>query len=61
MPWKPSCSMYCFSLVFDRYFVNGELLQIVNVSFSDQGAYMCMARSPVDQDRATALLIVLGE
>ncbi|XP_060775247.1 neural cell adhesion molecule L1-like protein isoform X2 [Neoarius graeffei] len=41
------------------YFVNEEMLQIVNVSFSDQGVYVCIARSPVDQDRATAILIVL--
>ncbi|MCI4375169.1 hypothetical protein PGIGA_G00106150 [Pangasianodon gigas] len=41
------------------YFVDGEMLQIVNVSFSDQGVYVCVARSPVDQDRATALLTVL--
>lgn len=53
--------MHCFSLVFDRYFVDGEMLQIVNVSFKDQGVYMCMAKSPVDQDRTTALLTVLGE
>ncbi|KAK3557195.1 hypothetical protein QTP70_024676 [Hemibagrus guttatus] len=41
------------------YFIDGEMLQIVNVSFSDQGIYMCVAKSPVDQDRAMALLAVL--
>ncbi|KAF4078934.1 hypothetical protein AMELA_G00187350 [Ameiurus melas] len=41
------------------YFVDGEMLQIVNVSFRDQGVYVCMARSPADQDSAMALLTVL--
>ncbi|KAI5619498.1 neural cell adhesion molecule L1-like protein isoform X4, partial [Silurus asotus] len=41
------------------YFVDGKMLQIANVSFGDQGVYMCVARSPVDQDRAMALLTVL--
>lgn len=53
--------MHCSSLGFDSYFVDREMLQIVNVSFSDQGVYVCVARSPVDQDRAMAILIVLGE
>ncbi|XP_027002562.2 neural cell adhesion molecule L1-like protein isoform X7 [Tachysurus fulvidraco] len=42
-----------------RYIVDGAILQIVNVSFSDQGVYLCVAKSPVDQDRAMALLTVL--
>ncbi|KAM9483353.1 neural cell adhesion molecule L1-like protein isoform 2-T4 [Clarias gariepinus] len=41
------------------YFIDGGTLHIVNVSFSDQGEYVCMARSPMDQDRARALLTVL--
>ncbi|XP_046703042.1 neural cell adhesion molecule L1-like protein isoform X2 [Silurus meridionalis] len=41
------------------YFVDGKMLQIANVSFGDQGVYVCVARSPVDQDRAMALLTVL--
>lgn len=44
-----------------RYFVDDELLQIINVSFGDQGVYMCVAKSPVDQDFALALLTVLGK
>uniref|UniRef100_A0A674CE06 Neural cell adhesion molecule L1 n=1 Tax=Salmo trutta TaxID=8032 RepID=A0A674CE06_SALTR len=35
------------------------ILQIVNVSHRDQGMYKCVARTPVDQDTASALLIVL--
>ncbi|XP_062853619.1 neural cell adhesion molecule L1-like protein [Trichomycterus rosablanca] len=42
-----------------RYVVDDELLQIINVSFRDQGVYMCVARSPVDQDFALAQLTVL--
>ncbi|TSM36162.1 Neural cell adhesion molecule L1-like protein [Bagarius yarrelli] len=41
------------------HFVDGGMLQIVNVSFSDQGVYVCVARTPVDQDRAIAVLTVL--
>lgn len=58
---KSSGSIRCSFLVFDRYFVDGDVLHIVNVSISDQGVYMCVARSPLDQDRAMALLTVLGE
>lgn len=53
--------MHFSCLIFDSYIVDGEILQIVNVSFSDQGVYLCVAKSPVDQDRAMALLTVLGE
>ncbi|CAB1314721.1 unnamed protein product [Coregonus sp. 'balchen'] len=41
------------------YFVEDGILQIVNVSHRDQGMYKCVARTPVDQDTASALLIVL--
>ncbi|XP_049335405.1 neural cell adhesion molecule L1-like protein isoform X4 [Astyanax mexicanus] len=41
------------------YIVDDEMLQIVNVSFRDQGVYVCVARSPVDEDSALALLTVL--
>lgn len=42
-----------------RYFVEDGILQINNVSHMDQGMYTCVARTPVDQDTASALLIVL--
>ena len=45
----------------DRYFLEDGILQIVNVSHRDHGMYKCVARTPVDQDTASALLIVLGE
>uniref|UniRef100_A0A8B9H946 Cell adhesion molecule L1-like b n=1 Tax=Astyanax mexicanus TaxID=7994 RepID=A0A8B9H946_ASTMX len=48
-----------FSVVVGRYIVDDEMLQIVNVSFRDQGVYVCVARSPVDEDSALALLTVL--
>lgn len=41
------------------YIVDDEMLQIINVSFRDQGVYVCVARSPVDEDSALALLTVL--
>lgn len=41
------------------YLVDDGTLQIVNVSHSDQGRYSCVVRSPVDQDIASAHLIVL--
>ncbi|XP_053171049.1 neural cell adhesion molecule L1-like protein [Scomber japonicus] len=42
-----------------RYFVEDGILQIINVSHRDQGVYTCVARTPVDQDQASALLMVL--
>ncbi|XP_026205919.1 neural cell adhesion molecule L1-like protein isoform X1 [Anabas testudineus] len=42
-----------------RYFVEDGILQIINVSHRDQGVYTCVARTPVDQDVASALLMVL--
>lgn len=44
-----------------RYFVENGVLQIVNVSHSDQGVYTCVARTPVDGDEASATLLVLGK
>ncbi|XP_028853636.1 neural cell adhesion molecule L1-like protein isoform X4 [Denticeps clupeoides] len=41
------------------YLVEDGVLQIINVSFRDQGRYSCVARTPVDQDIASAQLIVL--
>uniref|UniRef100_A0A8C4ID47 Neural cell adhesion molecule L1-like protein n=1 Tax=Dicentrarchus labrax TaxID=13489 RepID=A0A8C4ID47_DICLA len=43
-----------------RYFVEDGILQIINVSHWDQGVYTCVARTPVDQDTASAWLIVLA-
>ncbi|XP_061901700.1 neural cell adhesion molecule L1-like protein isoform X5 [Entelurus aequoreus] len=42
-----------------RYFVEDGTLQIINVSHWDQGVYTCVARTPVDQDTASVLLMVL--
>ncbi|XP_037630315.1 neural cell adhesion molecule L1-like protein isoform X2 [Sebastes umbrosus] len=42
-----------------RYFVEEGILQIINVSHGDQGVYTCVARTPVDRDAASALLMVL--
>ncbi|XP_046881494.1 neural cell adhesion molecule L1-like protein isoform X2 [Hypomesus transpacificus] len=41
------------------YFIEDGILQIINVSHKDQGMYTCVARTPLDQDSASALLIVL--
>lgn len=37
------------------------VFHIMNVSHSDQGVYTCVAKTPADQDVASALLMVLGE
>lgn len=42
-----------------RYFLEDGILQIMNVSHGDQGVYTCVARTPVDRDTASALLMVL--
>uniref|UniRef100_A0A672HRK1 Cell adhesion molecule L1-like b n=1 Tax=Salarias fasciatus TaxID=181472 RepID=A0A672HRK1_SALFA len=42
-----------------RYLVEEGVLHIINVSHADQGVYTCVARTPVDQDVASALLMVL--
>uniref|UniRef100_G3PD59 Neural cell adhesion molecule L1-like protein n=1 Tax=Gasterosteus aculeatus aculeatus TaxID=481459 RepID=G3PD59_GASAC len=42
-----------------RYFVEEGVLQIVNVSHGDQGVFTCVARTPVDRDSASTLLMVL--
>uniref|UniRef100_A0A673C9Z5 Cell adhesion molecule L1-like b n=1 Tax=Sphaeramia orbicularis TaxID=375764 RepID=A0A673C9Z5_9TELE len=36
-----------------------DILQIVNVSHGDAGVYTCVARTPVDRDAASAVLVVL--
>ncbi|XP_064822819.1 neural cell adhesion molecule L1-like protein isoform X4 [Oncorhynchus masou masou] len=41
------------------YFIEDGILQIVNVSHRDQGMYKCVARTPMDQDTASARLMVL--
>lgn len=47
--------------VLVRYVLDDGVLEIINVSFGDQGLYMCVARTPVDQDTAVAQLSVVGE
>uniref|UniRef100_A0A667YT07 Cell adhesion molecule L1-like b n=1 Tax=Myripristis murdjan TaxID=586833 RepID=A0A667YT07_9TELE len=42
-----------------KYLVEDGILQIINISHRDQGVYTCVARTPVDQDTASALLMVL--
>lgn len=42
-----------------RYFVENSVFHIMNVSHSDQGVYTCVAKTPADQDVASALLMVL--
>ncbi|KAL0978653.1 hypothetical protein UPYG_G00173500 [Umbra pygmaea] len=41
------------------YFIEDGKLQIINVSHRDQGVYKCVAKTPVDQDSASALVMVL--
>ncbi|XP_058635302.1 neural cell adhesion molecule L1-like protein isoform X7 [Onychostoma macrolepis] len=42
-----------------RYILDDGVLEIINVSFGDQGFYVCVARTPVDQDVAVAQLSVV--
>ncbi|XP_051752602.1 neural cell adhesion molecule L1-like protein isoform X9 [Ctenopharyngodon idella] len=42
-----------------RYILDDRVLEIINVSFGDQGFYVCVARTPVDQDMAVAQLSVV--
>ncbi|XP_029990731.1 LOW QUALITY PROTEIN: neural cell adhesion molecule L1-like protein [Sphaeramia orbicularis] len=42
-----------------RYLMEDGVLQIVNVSHGDAGVYTCVARTPVDRDAASAVLVVL--
>uniref|UniRef100_A0A8C6U828 Neural cell adhesion molecule L1 n=1 Tax=Neogobius melanostomus TaxID=47308 RepID=A0A8C6U828_9GOBI len=42
-----------------RYLVEEGVLHIINVSHRDQGLYRCVARTPLDQDTASAWLTVL--
>uniref|UniRef100_A0A672HS64 Cell adhesion molecule L1-like b n=1 Tax=Salarias fasciatus TaxID=181472 RepID=A0A672HS64_SALFA len=49
----------CLRGSVDRYLVEEGVLHIINVSHADQGVYTCVARTPVDQDVASALLMVL--
>ncbi|KAJ8409229.1 hypothetical protein AAFF_G00234270 [Aldrovandia affinis] len=41
------------------FFVEDGILQIINVSHKDQGLYTCRATTPLDEDTASAQLIVL--
>nr|XP_055068638.1 neural cell adhesion molecule L1-like protein isoform X2 [Misgurnus anguillicaudatus] len=42
-----------------RYVQDEGVLEIIDVSFGDQGSYMCVARTPADQDTAVAQLSVV--
>ncbi|XP_051563486.1 neural cell adhesion molecule L1-like protein isoform X3 [Myxocyprinus asiaticus] len=42
-----------------RYVLDDGVLEIINVSFGDQGLYVCVAKTPVDQDAAIAQLSVV--
>ncbi|XP_077054177.1 neural cell adhesion molecule L1-like protein isoform X5 [Siphateles boraxobius] len=42
-----------------RYILDDGVLEIINVSFGDQGLYVCVARTPVDQDMGVAQLSVV--
>lgn len=42
-----------------RYLLEEGVLHIINVSHKDQGLYRCVARTPLDQDMASAWLTVL--
>uniref|UniRef100_A0AAQ5XY75 Neural cell adhesion molecule L1 n=1 Tax=Amphiprion ocellaris TaxID=80972 RepID=A0AAQ5XY75_AMPOC len=44
-----------------RFTFQDGTLHIVNVSHRDQGVYTCVAKTPVDHDTASALIMVLGE
>lgn len=55
-----SCLTSAFAGVC-RYILDEGVLKIINVSFGDQGFYVCVARTPVDQDMAVAHLSVVGE
>ncbi|KAI1890977.1 hypothetical protein AGOR_G00159130 [Albula goreensis] len=41
------------------FFVEDGILQIINVSHEDQGEYACWAVTPLDEDTASASLVVL--
>ncbi|XP_056305942.1 cell adhesion molecule L1-like a isoform X1 [Danio aesculapii] len=43
----------------EGYFTDEGILQIFNVSHSDQGNYTCIARTSLDQDTASAYITVL--
>ncbi|KAL1249724.1 hypothetical protein QQF64_020729 [Cirrhinus molitorella] len=43
----------------EGYFTDDGVLQIVNVSHSDQGNYTCVVRTTLDQDTASAYITVL--
>ncbi|KTG03424.1 hypothetical protein cypCar_00013715 [Cyprinus carpio] len=43
----------------EGYFTDDGILQIVNVSHSDQGNYTCVVRTSLDQDTASAFITVL--
>lgn len=69
MSWKVVVFFFGFFVLLilhsrpsaNRYFVEDGILQIINVSHRDQGVYTCLARTPMDGDKAAALLLVIGD
>uniref|UniRef100_A0A673G7B5 Neural cell adhesion molecule L1-like protein n=1 Tax=Sinocyclocheilus rhinocerous TaxID=307959 RepID=A0A673G7B5_9TELE len=59
--WEKDGMSYLISVFAGvcRYILNDGVLEIINVSFGDQGFYVCVARTPVDQDVAVAQLSVV--
>ncbi|XP_050953137.1 cell adhesion molecule L1-like a isoform X13 [Labeo rohita] len=51
--------MHILSNVSEGYFTDDGILQIINVSHSDQGNYTCVVRTSLDQDTASAYVTVL--
>ncbi|XP_067302752.1 cell adhesion molecule L1-like a isoform X3 [Pseudorasbora parva] len=43
----------------ERYSTDDGILKIINVSYSDQGEYTCIARTSLDKDTASAYITVL--
>uniref|UniRef100_A0A672NUE6 Neural cell adhesion molecule L1-like protein n=1 Tax=Sinocyclocheilus grahami TaxID=75366 RepID=A0A672NUE6_SINGR len=48
-----------FEILWEKDGMALNVLEIINVSFGDQGFYVCVARTPVDQDVAVAQLSVV--
>uniref|UniRef100_A0A8C2KMH5 Neural cell adhesion molecule L1-like protein n=1 Tax=Cyprinus carpio TaxID=7962 RepID=A0A8C2KMH5_CYPCA len=61
--WEKDGMSYLISVFAGvcRYMLDDGVLEIIDVSFGDQGFYVCVARTPVDQDMAVAQLSVVGE
>uniref|UniRef100_A0A4W4F3B0 Neural cell adhesion molecule L1-like protein n=1 Tax=Electrophorus electricus TaxID=8005 RepID=A0A4W4F3B0_ELEEL len=58
--WQKDGREIYFNYTDDSGYYNDEgILQIINVSHSDKGLYTCIAKTPLDQDSASARLTVL--